>query len=93
MLGVVEGVDAVVGPVASDLPPALGTSARRPLGDPSFISIWTAFGFPMLSLPTGVSDTSLPFGLQLVAGPRAERRLIRAAAWCEAAIGPLRAPP
>jgi len=35
----------------------------------------------------------LPLGLQLVATPGDDRRLLAAAAWCEATLPPIGAPP
>jgi len=42
---------------------AVSTSPR-----PSFCTLWTLIGFPAITLPTGLSETGLPFGVQL-AGP------------------------
>jgi len=39
----------------------------------------TITGFPVMSVPAGFTQTGLPVGLQLVAGPRCEARLLRAA--------------
>jgi Asp-tRNA(Asn)/Glu-tRNA(Gln) amidotransferase A subunit family amidase len=38
-------------------------------------------------LPCALSPKGLPIGLQLVAAPFAEETLLRAAAWCERALG------
>jgi Asp-tRNA(Asn)/Glu-tRNA(Gln) amidotransferase A subunit family amidase len=62
-------------------------------GDPSFCTLWTLVGFPALTLPTGLSDAGLPYGIQLAGAARDDGRLLRVARWCEAAIGFDRSPP
>lgn len=47
----------------------------------------TVLGCPALSVPAGFSPEGLPVGLQLVAPPRAELRLLQAAALFEGATG------
>ncbi len=47
----------------------------------------TLLGCPALALPCGLTAAGLPVGLQLVAPPRAERALLRAAAAMEEAFG------
>ncbi len=93
LMEMLKRFDAVVGPATSDSPPQVGITQHRPLGDPTFLAIWTAFGLPMLSLPIGFDPSGMPVGMQLVSPPGADRALIRAAAWCEAAFGRLPAPP
>ena len=44
-------------------------------------------GFPAISVPAGFTDDQLPVGLQICAGPRAEARLLCAAAAYEQASG------
>ena len=61
-------------------------------GDPSFCTLWTLVGFPALTLPTGLSDAGLPYGIQLAGAARDDSRLLRVARWCEAAIGFDRSP-
>jgi len=56
-------------------------------GDPSFCTLWTLVGFPALTLPTGLSDAGLPYGIQLAGPARDDGLLLRVARWCEAAIG------
>ncbi len=71
------------------LTPTTPTPAPRDLsttGDPVFQTPWTACGFPAITLPTGLSASGLPLGLQLVAAPFAEERLLAAARWCEEAL-------
>lgn len=47
----------------------------------------TNTGFPAMSVPAGFTDSGLPVGMQIVAGPRAERALLCAAARFEAHAG------
>lgn len=72
-------VDAVIMPVASTTAPR-GLSST---GSSVFNRPWTVSGFPAMSLPTGLDDNGLPFGMQMAAQPYAEERLLDVAAWCE----------
>ena len=47
---------------------------------------------PALSLPCGMTSTSLPVGLQMVGAPRGEAQLLSHAAWAEAVIGRMLTP-
>jgi aspartyl-tRNA(Asn)/glutamyl-tRNA(Gln) amidotransferase subunit A len=44
---------------------------------------WTFWGLPVLTLPVARSAEGLPIGVQLVAAPGADARLLRAARWIE----------
>ena len=74
-----------------------GTPAPAPdtstTGDPAFQTPWTAAGLPSICLPTGLSAGGLPLGVQLVASPFAEARLLAAARWCEKVVGAALTPP
>jgi len=74
--------------------PAPGAAPARldVTGDPSFCTLWTLVGFPALTLPTGLSEAGLPYGMQLASRARDDDRLLRVARWCEATIGFLRSP-
>jgi Asp-tRNA(Asn)/Glu-tRNA(Gln) amidotransferase A subunit family amidase len=61
-------------------------------GDPSFCTLWTLLGVPAITLPTGLSDAGLPYGIQLAGAAHGDGRLLRIARWCEAAIGFDRSP-
>lgn len=83
-------VDVLVAPTSSDRPPRIDVGdVNNRMGDPSFQIMWTCFGFPNISLPTRIGDDNLPDAIQLIARPFEESRLLRAAAWCEATLGPL----
>jgi aspartyl-tRNA(Asn)/glutamyl-tRNA(Gln) amidotransferase subunit A len=89
VLALLGKFDAFLLPTVSNLAPFRDTT-----GDPSFQAIWTLFGLPALTLPSGLSPDGLPFALQLVAPPFAEAPLLASAAWCERALGaPVGAPP
>ena len=74
--------------------PAPGAAPGRldVTGDPSFCTLWTLVGFPALTLPTGLSEAGLPYGMQLAGRARDDDRLLRVARWCEATIGFIRSP-
>jgi len=69
--------------------PAPGAAPERldVTGDPSFCTLWTLLGFPALTLPTGLSDGGLPYGMQLARSAGGDDRLLRVASWCESVIG------
>lgn len=73
------------------------TTGEAPLadstGDPRFCSRWSLTGAPAITIPTGLGPHRLPLGLQLVAAPGDDDRLLRAAAWAESVIGWRGAPP
>ena len=64
--------------------PALGEAPPpETTGDPVFCSRWTLLGAPAITIPVGRGPAGLPLGLQLVAPPGDDRRLLGAAAWAE----------
>ena len=66
---------------------------RTNTGDPAFQGPWTSCGFPAIALPSGLAESGVPLGIQMVASPFAEARLLSAAAWCEAALNVSLNPP
>jgi aspartyl-tRNA(Asn)/glutamyl-tRNA(Gln) amidotransferase subunit A len=78
------------------LTPSTVTPAPRDLsttGDPAFQTPWTFGGFPAITIPSGLSRSGLPLGIQLVAAPFAEEKLLAAARWCEEALNVSLKPP
>lgn len=78
------------------LTPTTPTPAPRDLsttGDPMFQTPWTACGFPAITLPSGLSASGLPLGVQLVAAPFGEEKLLAVAHWCEQVLGVQLSPP
>jgi len=85
----VLGFDALLVPTASSAAPRDVTTT----GDPSFQAPWTSCGFPSISLPSGLTKAGMPLGIQLVAGPFEEEKLLAAAGWCEQVLDVDLAPP
>lgn len=55
-------------------------------GDPKFQGPWTSCGFPAISIPSGISASGLPLGIQLVASSFKERLLLSVAGLIESAL-------
>jgi Asp-tRNA(Asn)/Glu-tRNA(Gln) amidotransferase A subunit family amidase len=85
-----SGLDALLLPTAADVAPG-----RETTGDPSFQTPASLVGFPSISLPSGVlpEPEGLPLAIQLVSAAWQEATLLRTAAWCEAHLDPMPAPP
>ena len=90
-----SGFDLLLTPTLAEPPPEIGDLAARP-DDPlrgmgralpfaAYTAPFNITGQPAISLPTYWSDQSLPIGVQLVAAPFREDRLVRVAAQVEAA--------
>jgi Asp-tRNA(Asn)/Glu-tRNA(Gln) amidotransferase A subunit family amidase len=77
-----DGYDAVI------CPPAPGAAPRglQSTGDPSCCTLWSLTGFPALVLPTGLTESGMPLGLQLATTAGNDDRLLAVAAWCEARL-------
>ena len=78
------------------LTPATPTPAPRDLtttGDPMFQTPWTTAGVPAITLPSGLSESGLPLGIQLAAAPFAEATLLASARWCEEVLDVSLTPP
>jgi Asp-tRNA(Asn)/Glu-tRNA(Gln) amidotransferase A subunit family amidase len=70
--------DAILTPPTTGEAPGLDTT-----GDPRFCSRWSLIGAPAIVIPTGLGPSRLPLGLQLVAAPGDDARLLSAAIWAE----------
>ncbi len=78
------------------LTPSTANPAPRDLattGDPAFQTPWTSCGLPTITLPSGLSKTGMPLGVQLAAGPFEEQNLLAVALWCEQVMDAAPAPP
>jgi aspartyl-tRNA(Asn)/glutamyl-tRNA(Gln) amidotransferase subunit A len=78
------------------LTPSTPTPALADLtstGDPIFQGPWTSCGLPAITIPSGLAVSGLPLGIQLVAAPLAEPRLLAAAGWCERELDVHLSPP
>jgi Asp-tRNA(Asn)/Glu-tRNA(Gln) amidotransferase A subunit family amidase len=73
--------DAILTPPTTGAAPSADST-----GDPRFCSRWSLTGAPAIVIPTGLDRHRLPLGLQLVAAPADDRRLLRAAAWAESVL-------
>jgi len=68
------------------LTPTTASPAPRGLqatGDPSFNIPWTFSGLPSITLPSGLSESGLPLGIQLATAHFQEDKLLAVAHWCE----------
>ncbi len=74
--------DALLTPAAIGIAPASLDST----GDPLFCGTWTLCGTPALTLPTREPKSGMPLGMQLIAGPRDDARLLRTGRWLESRI-------
>jgi aspartyl-tRNA(Asn)/glutamyl-tRNA(Gln) amidotransferase subunit A len=82
-------VDAWLLPATTCAAPAKATT-----GDPAFNSPWSFTGLPAVSIPAFRSPDGMPLSIQLVGGPRRDRGVLAAAAWCEKVLAqPLLDPP
>ncbi len=71
------------------LTPTALTSALKGLtstGDAAFNVPWSFAGFPTVTIPSGLTSDGLPLGVQLIAKPYEEAKLLGVAAWCESAL-------
>lgn len=83
------GVDALLLPTAVDVAPG-----RETTGDTSLQAPFSLVGFPSITLPSGVAQPEgLPLAIQLAALPWQEAQLFGVAAWCEAQLPRMPAPP
>ena len=62
-------------------------------GDTRFQGPWTSCGLPTITLPIGLAESGLPLGIQLIASPFEEARLLAVAWWCEKVIDVQLVPP
>ena len=72
------------------LTPSTPTPALADLtntGNTIFQGPWTSCGLPAITVPSGLADSGLPLGIQLIAAPFREDRLLAAARWCESSLG------
>jgi Asp-tRNA(Asn)/Glu-tRNA(Gln) amidotransferase A subunit family amidase len=77
---VLGGFDALVTLAATGSAPL----ASAGTGDPILSTTWTLIGAPAISLPLLWGADGMPIGIQLVARPGGDERLLAAAGWLEA---------
>ena len=91
-----EELSAMASKMDALLTPSTPAPAPRDLnttGDAVFQSPWTFAGLPTVTIPSGLSQSGLPLGIQLEGTPFEEARLLAVARWCEAALGVELVPP
>ncbi|NOT54074.1 MAG: amidase [Deltaproteobacteria bacterium] len=72
--------------------PAPAPRGLNSTGDPSFNGPASFSGIPSLGLPSWVSASGLPLGVQLMSGAFTEDRLLATGKWCEAVLDFQRVP-
>jgi len=80
--------DAILTPPTTGEAPGLEST-----GDPRFCSRWSLIGAPAIVIPTGLGPSRLPLGLQLVASPGDDDRLLASAMWAEGVLPSPGSPP
>lgn len=83
-----EGYDVLITPTTTGTAPD-----RTTTGDPVFQVPWSFTGLPTLTVPVAVADDGLPLGVQFIAGPYQEHRLVAAGELVEKMRGPFPRPP
>ena len=84
-----RGFDALLTPSTTSAAPRDLTTT----GDPVFQTPWTTCGFPAISVPSGLSRSGLPLGIQLASAPFQEETLLATAHWCEKVLDLNLSPP
>ena len=82
MIAALASVDAALMPTTTSPAPADLTTT----GNPVFQVPWTSAGLPSITLPSGLSESGLPLGVQLAGQPFSEGNLLAAARWCESTL-------
>jgi len=80
-------IDSLFG--AADVVLTFGAPGEAPkglgsTGDPLFNRPWQLLGCPSLNIPCGVGEAGLPIGIQVVARPGDDAKLLAVGAWIEA---------
>lgn len=89
LVELVRRVDVLLMPTTpSPAPRDLNTT-----GDAVFQAPWTSAGLPTISIPSGLSPSGLPLGVQLAGLPFEEGALLAAARWCEEVLDLAQWPP
>ena len=79
MSGVFDGVDALIAPSA----PGEAPEGHHELGNSFLNRPWTLLHVPCMNMPGLTGPRDLPVGIQLIAPPAADERLIAVARWVE----------
>ena len=84
-----ENADVLLTPTTPT--PALADLTNT--GNTQFQGPWTSCGLPTITIPSGLAESGLPMGLQFIAAPFREERLLAAARWCERVLEVNLSPP
>jgi len=76
------GLDALITPTA----PTAALKGLASTGDAAFNAPWSLAGFPTATIPSGLTGDGLPLGVQLIARPYEETKLLGVTTWCESAL-------
>ena len=82
MIAALASVDAALMPTT----PAPAPADLTTTGDAVFQAPWTSAGLPTITLPSGISASGLPLGVQLAGQPFREGSLLAVARWCESVL-------
>jgi len=88
--GLRAGLDRLFGANDVLLAPCVPGAAPAGLestGDPALQGLWTILHVPAITLPTHRTGGGLPVGIQLIARPRDDQRLLSVARWVAARTG------
>ncbi len=85
---VLEGVDAIIS-ITSPTEALLGLEKT---GDASFCAPWTFLGLPALTIPSGLSSSLLPLGVQLIGRGGEDMPLIMIGQWLSTLLPRIRCP-
>ncbi|SDI24139.1 amidase [Alloyangia pacifica] len=77
LAAVFERCDAILCPAA----PGPAPEGLSSTGDPVFNGLWTFCGTPAVTVPLLTAENGMPMGVQLVAAPGNDARLMRSACW------------
>ena len=73
--------------------PAAAPRDRTTTGNAVCQAAWTSVGLPAIAIPSGLDAAGMPLGVQLMAAPFAEAKLLASAHWCESVLGVELRPP
>jgi len=87
--GLLETVDFLLTPTTPIPAPRIEDAGESRILTTSLVRGMNVIGFPALSMPCGKTQTGLPIGLQLIAAPWRDAKLVNAAAALEDLVGPV----
>ncbi len=87
MLAFLERFDLIVSPVNAELAVLHGTATARVYPGLSYTVPYNVAGWPAGVVPVGASTSGLPVGVQVIAGPWREDRVLAALAYLERELG------